>query len=79
MGKLLSKVIFIKGSLIDVIMNTAMAVSLSVENAENGSLHILNTYAHGNYVVFACTYQFPSWHSWKSSFSSTFLLFFHLH
>ena len=35
MGKLLPKVIFIKGSLIDVIMNTAMAVSLSVENAEN--------------------------------------------
>lgn len=37
-------------------INTAMAVSLSVENAENGSLHILNTYAHGNYVVFARTY-----------------------
>ena len=62
-----------------MILSTAIAVSLSVENAENGGLHILNTYAHRNYIVLACTDKLSCWNSWESSFSSAFLFLLNLH
>ena len=62
-----------------MILSTAIAVSLSVENAENGGLHILNTYAHRNYIVLACTDKLSCWNSWEPSFSSAFLFFLNLH
>ena len=38
-------------------------VSLSVEDAQNGSLHILYAHAHGNYVVLAGADELAGGHS----------------
>ena len=67
---------FINGSYGVVLLES----NLSVENAENRGLYVLNTHAHWDYVVLTSTYQLASRHSWKHpSLIGSLLFLLHLH